>query len=120
MPESRFTTYILNPDHAKNRGDGGRKVDGFRQLGYDLATEEARRQALSHLEAQVRPGLADSAMRYQGKSEWGHRYLTSTPITGPNGRKATAMAAWQVDKGSRTPRILTMWAEVHTEGDSDE
>ncbi|HVX44364.1 MAG TPA: hypothetical protein VHC49_10780 [Mycobacteriales bacterium] len=117
LAERRFESYILNPEHRLNqKGKGGRKTDGFLQLGYNLDDGEPRHASMEHIVRQIRPQLGSSPTERQEDTPFGQRYQTQTVITGPNGRKGTAVASWQIDKGESHPRLLTLWLEVHQEG----
>lgn len=120
MPEGRFTEYLLNPEHPRNQGGSGRKTDGFAQLGYDLSEGAPRSDAMRHIEKQLREKLAESPTKVQKPTPWGARVKTYTQITGPNGKSGTAVGVWQIDNGTTIPRLLTLWARVHKEGNHEE
>lgn len=117
MAERRFESYILNPEHKLNQeGKGGRKTDGFLQLGYSLDEGGPRHASMQHIVRQIRPLLGSSTTERQPDTPYGQRYQTRTAITGPNGRKGTAVASWQIDNDATHPRLLTLWVEVHQKG----
>jgi hypothetical protein len=99
----------MNPA-AKNGG----KWKAWGELGYDVA--EGREGAAADVTGQLRAGLASSQVVSWKDTPYGPRVKTWTPLRGPNGRTGSLVCAWQYDRGSDHPRMITNWLEVHREG----
>lgn len=110
LDRRKFTAYSMAPENPRNRG----KWKAWDRLGYDVhnAREHAADDVIRQIERQVR----DTPARAGKRSEYGQRFETEHLIVGPNGRRGTVFAVWQVDRGSSTPRLLTNLLKVHKEG----
>lgn len=108
ISDGKLYGYSMNEAHPENGG----KHHAWRDLGYDI--DSKRREAAEDAVRQLRRHLPDVEPVDREETEYGPRYTTETPITGPNGQKGTMVTIWQYDIGSDVPRMLTHWVEVHT------
>lgn len=103
--------YSMNPDHPQNDG----KAAAWAWLGYEVGDPAARESVGNELGARLLRELPETPASYARTTEWGDRYDTSTPLTGPNGREASIRVSWQVHADGTPPKMVTIWAESHTE-----
>jgi hypothetical protein len=108
----KFSEYSLNPFHANNRG----KWVGFRRLGFDLSTPEAREAAARELIGEIRAQLPNAdATESRHSRPHDRRFDVRVTLRGPNGVWGTLHTAWQIVPGSRGPTLVTNWMQVHEE-----
>jgi hypothetical protein len=111
IPTAKFARYSMDPTNPRSRG----KPKAWEALGYDISTPDARERSAADVIDKLRDGLHDSPIVETRDTPDGYRVRTRTRFTGPNGRDATLVAAWQRDPGADRYRLLTPWAEVHRE-----
>lgn len=100
----------MAPENPRNRG----KWKAWGEVGYDV--HSAREQAADDVIRQIEPQVTDAPARAGKRSEYGQRFETEYLIVGPNGRRGTVFAVWQIDHGSTVPRLLTNLLKAHKEG----
>ncbi len=105
---AKFSAYSMDPN---NKGNGG-KAAAFKQIGYNVDDEKARQAAATEVANQLKSALPKTEATAGKASEYGQRFEVRVPITGPKGN-GTLVTAWQIDKGTDAPRLITNWLEVH-------
>ena len=110
----KLSAYALNPDHSDNH----EKWQAFAAVGYVVLTSSQRERAASDIAPAILENLSNSEAIFQGETRWGRRYGVRIRLTGPNGSVATAVTVWQYDYDNSAPRLLTLWLQVHTDGES--
>jgi hypothetical protein len=106
----KFRDYSMKSDHPANGG----KCLAFVALGWVVSTADAREVSAREVVLQLRSALPPSDVSEAGSSgAYGRSLRTRTTLVGPNGRVGTLVCLWQQNAGSRTPRLITNWLEVH-------
>lgn len=108
----KFSDYSLNPDHPGNNG----KADGWRALGYDVDSQQARSEAAEDIRELIRDGLlVNGKVAETRDSPFGPKYTVLSGFTGPNGRHSTLITCWLADgeAGHAVPRLVTTWVQPH-------
>lgn len=110
LDRRKFIAYSMAPENPSNGG----KWKAWGEVGYDV--HKAREQAADDVIRQIERQLPHTPARAGRRSEYGQRFETEYLIVGPNGRRGTVFAVWQIDRGSRIPRLVTNLLKVHKEG----
>jgi len=100
IAEDKLRTYLLNPDHRR----GGSKAKMLLSMGYAA-------EAWQRLEADIRAFHVTAEVARQVDTAYGTRYEIVAPLPGVGGRPAAFRSVWQVDLGTDSPRLLTMYPE---------
>lgn len=102
-PLEKFTKYSLDPDNPNSRG----KAEAYeRSLGYTRANA-------TELRNKIHQAISTGSCKpYEvTQSEYGTKYKYRIPVTGPNGNTKNVIAVYQIDKGSKNPRMITNYVE---------
>jgi hypothetical protein len=114
----KFSEYSLNPGHPHNGG----KAEGWRALGYDVDSPQARGEAARDLRGMIRDELlARGKVAEARETPFGPTYKVLSAFTGPNGRHATLVTCWLVEgQADRShPKLTTVWGTASPgQGDS--
>ncbi len=100
IAEEKLTDYLLNV----NRRRGRAKAKLLYSLGYDV-------QSWQRLESDLQEQHLTGDVVEQRELIWGTRYDIVAPLTGPSGDTVMFRSVWQIDLGSDTPRLITMYPE---------
>lgn len=109
-PEEKFTRYSLDPSNPRSSG----KPEAYRR-GLGITKENA-----SILIAQIHQAVTTENVLPYGieRSSHGVKFKYRIPVKGPNGRTRNVIAVYQIDKGSRTPRLITNYLEKRRKRDA--
>lgn len=107
---SKFRDYSMNPEHPDN---GGKHL-AFAALGWNVETAEGRELAADEVIRAIRASLPSADSKTYA-SEYGQRARVALPLQGPNGRDGKLVTVWQIESGSRVPRLITNWLKVQRE-----
>jgi hypothetical protein len=107
--QSKFERYSMDPANENNNG----KWKAFESLGFNVRSESGRKVAAQDVVAQLREKLPNSSATEGKTSPYGLRFVVRSELRGPNGKEGTLVSVWQVERGSKTPRIITNWLEVY-------
>ena len=101
IPDEKLTGYALNMDHPVGRN----KAIVFQKvLGYNVDNRDI-------LLRQVRSGLAKYRAIEKQNTQYGRPFEVTMMICGANGRYAPVKTAWQIDNGSETPRLVSIYVD---------
>jgi hypothetical protein len=100
IDRAKIVDYLLDIDHPH----GGSKARLLMSLGYSAADWQ-------RLEDDVRSMHAGEDVVSTIATKWGTRYEIVAPITGPSGDSVLFHSVWQIDLGTDTPRLITMYPE---------
>lgn len=93
----KLKNYLLNPQ----KGNGKHNV--FNSLGYNM-------QNFSRLKSDILEGLKNNEAKAYSKNKYGNRlYEVVMPLG--IGEKHNILTVWQIDKGSKIPRLITAYPE---------
>jgi hypothetical protein len=100
IEEQKIVQYLLNTDHRR----GGSKAALLQQFGYSHATwqrlaDDLRRDHLTR-------GIDLTRM-----TEYGVRYEIRAVLQTPSGRPLTVRSVWQIDVGTVSPRLITLYPD---------
>jgi len=112
IDQRKFSEYSLNPGHPHNGG----KAEGWRALGYDVDSPQARHDAALDLREMIRDGLLVRGKVAEARdTSFGPAYKVLSAFTGPNGRNATLVTCWLVEGQPEHshPKLTTTWAQPH-------
>jgi hypothetical protein len=112
IDERKFSEYSLNPGHPHNGG----KAEGWRALGYDVDSPQARGEAARDLREMIRDELlARGKVAGSSDTPFGPAYKVLSAFAGPNGRHATLVTCWLVEgpPDRSHPRMTTVWVQPH-------
>jgi len=98
VPPKKLSHYLLDPQHPV----GGSKAVWFHSLGYDAANAAALERDLLEL-VRTSDDFTETA------SPFGSKYVVSSTITAPNGRRVRLTAVWIVEPPSDRPRFVTAY-----------
>ena len=96
----KLRDYLLNVAHRK----GASKARLLVFLGYDS-------QHWQRLEADLRSQHLTADVDHTEESDYGTRFVILAPLTGPAGRTMLFRSVWQIDIGTDSPRLITMYPE---------
>ncbi len=97
---AKITDYLLDIDHP----DGGSKARLLASLGYSKFDWQ-------QLESDLRCMHLREDYIIERLTPWGMRYDIVGPVTGPSGDTVLFRSVWQIDLGTDTPRLITMYPE---------
>ena len=101
IPDEKLTAYALNKDHPV----GKYKALVFEKvLGYNISNR-------GDLIGRVREGLEKYRFTERDATQYGRPFEVSMMIRGANGRYAPVKTAWQIDNGSDTPRLVSIYVD---------
>jgi hypothetical protein len=98
VERQKITEYLLNREHPDNGG----KADFFIALGFSVNEWETLAEALGSmaLSAQVTQSI---------ESLHGKKYIVDGEIKTPIGKARIVRTVWIVDRGERSPRLVTAY-----------
>ncbi len=96
----KLLNYLLDVDHPQ----GGAKARMLVSFGYSSANWR-------RLDSDIRSMLLSEEVVATNRSLWGTRYEIVAPLTGPSGDTVLFRSVWQIDLGTDTPRLITMYPE---------
>ncbi len=102
-PKEKFVNYSLDYNNPNAKG----KAEAYeRGLGYNQSNYQG-------LASQVHNAVSSgSAKPFQvSETEYGIKYKYRISVTGPNGKTKSVIAVYQLDKGSKIPRLITNYLE---------
>lgn len=118
MDPAKFENYSMDPNNPNNRTKKDDPNTGkwvaFRNLGYNVSTQEGRIAGTQDVMNQVKDELPNEPAIFERMTAHGPRYIVDVPIKGPNGRTGTLVTVWQYDSGSTTPRLITNFLKTHS------
>ena len=102
-PIEKFVDYSLNyaNKNAVGKAEAYEKGLGFTQKNATALIEQIHSAVTS---GKQQPFQVTT-------SEYGTKYKYRLPVTGPNGKTKNVIAVYQIDNGSRTPRLITNYLE---------
>lgn len=102
IPPEKLINYALNKKH---RGGGKDKAIAFeRALGYTVDNYE-------QLIEEVLANLLMYPAVYKGSTKYGKKYEVKMELAGPNGKTATVITGWLVEKETGRPRLTTIYID---------
>ena len=100
IAEEKILDYLLNQDHRR----GGAKARLLVSIGY-------QRDEWKQLERDIREKHLTSDIKATIDTEYGIRYEIVGPLGVSGRRKIDFRSIWQVDTGTDTPRLITIYPE---------
>ena len=101
IPNEKIEGYALNKDHIYGRD----KAIAFEKfLGYNVSNKE-------QLVAEIRRGVSRYKSNPRKETKYGTPYSTTMRMKGANGEYARVKAAWQLDTGKTTPRLVSVYVD---------
>ncbi len=102
-PKEKFLNYSLDYTNPKAKG----KAEAYEKgLGY---TKKNAKGLIEQIHNAVTNGKSSP---YEiSKSEYGVKYKYRIPVTGTNGKTKNVIAVYQIDNGSKIPRLVTNYLE---------
>jgi len=97
---AKIVRYLLDIDHP----DGGSKARLLVSLGYSAVDWR-------QLDADLRSMHLTEDYVVTSVTAWGVRYEVVAPITGPSSDAVLFRSVWQIDLGTESPRLITMYPE---------
>lgn len=106
IPRDKLERYCLDPTHisrAYGKSSGRDKARVFQAaLGFGQADWELLRN-------QIQEELPYHEATLGHEDEYGKRYNTELPITGPNENTVIVLTTWIVRPGTNHPAFVTAW-----------
>ncbi|NCO42979.1 MAG: hypothetical protein COZ06_09105 [Armatimonadetes bacterium CG_4_10_14_3_um_filter_66_18] len=96
----KLTSYLLNAAHRR----GGTKARLLVQFGH-------HREDWRRLESDIRASHLNAEVDATRQTSYGVRYEIRAPRNTPVGRPLRVRTVWQIDKGARAPRLLTLFPD---------
>jgi hypothetical protein len=100
IEQAKLVSYLLDVDHPQ----GGTKARLLVSLGYSAANWQ-------QLDSDLRSTHLAEDVVATSLTVWGSRYEIVGPLTGPTGDTVLFRSVWQIDLGTNTPRLITMYPE---------
>ena len=101
-PREKFVNYSLDYNNPNSKG----KAEAYQKgLGY---TKDNADGLISQVHEYVTSGNSPYEVT---QSEYGTKYKFRIPVVGPNGKTKNVIAVYIIDKGQRTPRMITNYLE---------
>ncbi len=100
IEEDKITDYLLNKNHKL----GKEKAKFFGLMGFSPDFPEELSNVLSK-------HCTTAELEAEENSEWGTKYTFVCDIQPPKGRAVCIVSVWQIDKGRKTPRLITAYPE---------
>ena len=100
---AKVKKYVLNFESEKGK-------DKARVLSAAFGLTDSEEDVIYFMKA-LKDGLPGSTVTREFNTEWGKRFEVGIAVTGKNGHTESVHTAWQYDKGSSTPRLLTAFLE---------
>lgn len=100
ISRAKLFDYLLNVGHRR----GGAKARLLVSVGY-------QREAWQLLEHDLREQHLGEDVAAMSRSDYGVRYEIVAPISTPSGETLSFRSIWQIDAGTDTPRLITMYPE---------
>ena len=102
-PHEKFTEYSLDYSNPNSRG----KAEAYEKaLGFNKSNADT---LIDQIDSAVRNG--DVSPIEIVETEYGAKYKYRIPVKGINGQIKNVMAVYQIDKGTRIPRMITNYVE---------
>lgn len=100
IASEKLRDYLLNPTHRR----GAAKAKLLMAMGY--RPDDSRR-----LDADLRAQHLPVDVKGTSTSPYGLRFEIVAPLAGPTGRVVPFRSIWQIDTGSDSPRLITIYPE---------
>lgn len=103
-PKEKFDKYSLDYSNPNQKG----KAEAYEKgLGYTTANSDS-------LVKQIHEAVSKNIISpYENsKTIYGKKYKYRIPVKGPNGKTKYVIAVYQIDKGSKIPRLVTNYLEA--------
>ena len=65
----------------------------------------------TRLETDLRDQHLTTEVSEQERTDYGMQYVVKAPLVGPTGCSVVFRSIWQIDDGTDTPRLITMYPE---------
>ena len=101
ISQRKIGNYLLNP--TKSNG----KSTFFNGLGYNMKNAE-------RFESDIRKGLENNKAVGYDKDKYGNRKIQVDMMLGIN-KKEIVVTAWQIDKGKKKQRLITVYPKKRKE-----
>lgn len=102
-PKEKFLEYSLNYENPNSRG----KAEAYeRALGYNRENADGLIKQISDM---VKEEIVSPIEIV--KTEYGTKYKYRIPVKGINGQVKNVIAVYQIDKGTKIPRMITNFVE---------
>ncbi len=98
ITEDKLRNYLLNVNHRR----GASKARLLLSMGYGP-------DAWQQLETDLRDQHLSLEVSEETDTEYGRSYAIVAPLRGPAGRIVRFRSVWQIDAGTETPRLITMY-----------
>jgi hypothetical protein len=99
ISREKVTGYLLSSSHPIGRY----KAAFFATLGYSADSPDVFERDLAN--------LLSAEIAELDVTEFGRKFSSRGPITGPNGRQAYVLAIWIILSGENSPRLVTAYPE---------
>lgn len=100
IARSKLEEYLLNPAHRR----GASKARLLLAMGYRAA-------GWTQLESHLREQHLTVDVASTTQTDYGPRFEIVAPLQGPSGKRVVFRSIWQIDIGTDTPRLITMYPE---------
>jgi len=100
IAQDKLSNYLLNVAHRR----GASKAKLLLAMGY-------RPDRWQQLEADIRSQHLGAEVEGTVSTEYGTRYEIVAPLQGPAAPAVAFRSVWQIDTGTRVPRLITMYPE---------
>ena len=99
IPLAKLTQYALNPDKAPNKA-----LAFERALGYNLSN-------IDKLLENLQQNINDCEFKEMPDTGYGRRFKARLELLGENGKKATVLTAWILDKITNEFRLTSIYVD---------
>jgi hypothetical protein len=96
----KLRDYLMNPDHRR----GGSKAKLLLSMGYQA-------DQWQRLEMDLREQHLTAEVEEVEENDYGRCYAIVAGLTGPVARTILFRSIWQIDLGTDSPRLITMYPE---------
>lgn len=98
VPREKIAGYLLCSTHPT----GTHKAAFFTGFGFAADSWETMAEALARHAAEYEVAEVDD-------NDYGTRYTVEGPLDAPDGRRPSVRVVWFVERGERTPRLVTAY-----------
>lgn len=102
-PREKFVNYSLDNNNPNSRGkaEAYQKALGFNKENADLLINQIHSNVT---EGKIKPISTKT-------NNYGTKYTYEIPVLGVNGKTKIVVAVYQIDKSSKTPRLITNYVK---------
>jgi hypothetical protein len=100
IEQQKLVDYLLNTEHHR----GGSKAALLAMFGYNVAN-------WARLAADLRKAHLSIDVTVERDTPYGRRYEIRAPLDTPVGRPLVVRSIWHIDRGTTTPRLITLYPD---------